>query len=78
MNITVKREHLHPNHLSGTGGEYAIAMLEIYVDDSLPERTQQEMVIHSIIENYCRNWAHNNVEQLTEYIQEGLDQIKED
>jgi hypothetical protein len=60
-----------------TGGEYAVIDLEIHVDKSLTYEEKQELIIHSIIENYCRSWSHDKVEELGQEIWDGLLQLKE-
>ena len=75
MNIKILKENGVASHK--TGGEYAIASVEIYVDGKLPPVDQREVVIHSIIENFCRNWPHDKVDELTGFIQDGLDQLEE-
>ncbi len=74
MNIQVFREVEMPTDL--TGGEYSTAEIGIYIDPHLPIRTQRLLVIHSIIENYCRSWAHDKVEELCEFIEDGIDQVE--
>lgn len=59
------------------GGECGVSRLDIYVDPTLPERTQQMLVIHSVIENYNRSLPHNKVEELCGFIEEALDKLKE-
>ncbi len=66
-------DNTQPTHL--TGGEFGVSKLDIYVDPSLPERTQQMLVIHSIIENYNRGMAHDKVEELCSFIEEALDML---
>lgn len=77
MNIEVIQEggsRKIPSHL--TGGEYAINDLVIRVDKKLSRRTKQELIIHSIIENYCSPWEHSKVDELTGLIVETLDKLK--
>lgn len=75
MNIRVVKDNGECTHF--TGGEYAIPNLEIHVDASLPIRTQRALIRHAVIENYCRSWEHTKVEELTELIQDALDQLEE-
>ena len=72
MNITVNLNTEEPTDF--TGGEHAISKLDIYVDPSLPDRTQKGLIVHSIVENFNRNWSHTKVEELCELIQHGLDE----
>lgn len=58
------------------GGEYAVCNLEIFVSKSMSLREKQEVVIHAVIENWNRSWEHPKVEELTEKIMEGLDQLE--
>ena len=74
MNIIVRKEG--SSHSHETGGEYAILALEIIVDDNLPLDTQEKLVVHAVIENYCRSWQHSKVEELTEYIWDALEQLE--
>ena len=75
MNIKIIREIDHPSYL--TGGECAVLTVEIYVDSTLPDRMQRELVIHAIIESFCLNWEHEKVEELTDSIMDGLDMLEE-
>lgn len=74
MNINLKFEEI-PDDLMDR--EYATHEVTIYIDERLAYRTKRTMVVHAIIENYCRNWPHNKVEELTECIQSGLDDLDE-
>ena len=76
MNIKIIRDADVPSDL--TGGEYSVPNLEIYIDPDLPMRTQRGLVIHAVIENYFRSIEHSKVEEITEFIQESLDQLGED
>jgi len=75
MNIQVKLEQSSQPEL--TGGEYTITTSEIYIDEDLDDRTQRMLIIHSVIEVYNRNWTHDKVEELTNYVQDALDQLEE-
>ncbi len=77
MNIKIIREALPSEVTAGTGGEYAISQVDIYVDKNLPLRNQRIVIIHAIIENYCRSWGHGKVEELTGIIIEALDELGE-
>lgn len=59
-----------------TGGEYATNLVEIFVDEALTLDEQKRLVIHSVIENYCRNWHHENVNELEQLIVYGLEQLE--
>ena len=63
------------NHSFETGGEYAIAKLDVYIDKTLPFRIQRGLIIHAIVENYLRSIPHSRVDELTEYLQDGLEQL---
>jgi len=76
LNIKVIREEMRVENTAGTGGEYADTTLEIYLDNSLPLRSQREVIIHAVIENYNRGMTHDKVDQLTDFIQQGLDQLE--
>ena len=58
------------------GGECGVPNLTIYIDPILPKRTQQLLVIHSIIENYNRGMPHDKVEELCSFIEDGLDELE--
>ena len=73
MNIKVNVEDFLINHTADTGGECAVAKLEISVDKNLPIRTQRALVRHAIIENFNRGLPHDKVELLCELLQEGED-----
>ena len=68
------KDETMPTHF--TGGEFGISGLDIYIDPSLPERTQRELIIHCVIECFDRSLPHNKVELLTEFIIEALDQLE--
>lgn len=74
MNIKVNLTDDIPTHR--TGGEYGVLMLEIFIDDRLPLRDQQENVIHSIVENTNLLMPHDGVDYLTMLIMDGLDQLQ--
>ena len=72
MNIKVIGEE-DPNFTFVSGGECAVCDLTIYVSNTLDARDKREVIIHAVIENYCRSWPHDKVNQLTEFIQDALD-----
>jgi len=74
MNIRILREA--SNHSYDTGGEYAIANIDIYIDETIPMRAQRERVIHAIVENFSRGMCHDKVDELTEFLIEGLDKLE--
>ena len=75
MNISVKKLESKFSHL--TGGECTAVDMEIEVDTTLPFKEQQGLIIHTIVENYCRSWTHDKVEELTDLIQDALDKLEE-
>ena len=74
MNIKIIKENIS-EYMDVHGGECATFRLEIIVDENLTERSQRNLVIHAIIENYCRSWVHDKVDELTQYIGDALDQL---
>ncbi len=76
MIIKVNVEDFHINHTADTGGECAVASLEISVDKNLPLRTRRALVRHAIIENFNRGLPHSSVELLCELLQEGEDLLE--
>ena len=68
MNIAVKKEKILGLSPQEAIDEYATMNLEITIDDSLPLHTQQGLVIHAVIENYCLAWTHDKVDELGELI----------
>ena len=74
INIKVIEEDLNMPEL---GGECAVCNLVISVDRNIDSRSEQRFVIHAVIENYCRHWTHDKVDQLEEFIMDALDQLKE-
>lgn len=74
MNIKIIKENLHS--LTDQMG-YSVNMCEVHVDDTLDERTQSEIVIHEILEAYLPSLSHERIDDLTELIVEGLDQLEE-
>jgi hypothetical protein len=58
-----------------TGGEYATIDIVIHIDKNLSYEEQQEVLIHSVIENFCRDWSHDKVEELTSEIWDSLIQL---
>ncbi len=74
MNIKVIREKGHPSYL--TGGECAEQTVKIYVDKKLPLELQRELVIHAIVENWLPSIPHDKVDELTELLKEGLEQLE--
>jgi len=75
MRIIVIADALSMEDTINTGGEFAITTHEIHVDPQLPPRIQRNRVIHSVIEGFCANWCHDKVDELTDLIQDGLDQL---
>ena len=75
MEIEIISEEFKPEENSFTGGEYALCKVQVYIDNNLPFVYQQERVIHAVIENYCRCWPHDQVQELTEFIMDGLIQL---
>ena len=73
MNIKITKDETMPTHL--TGGEFGISNLEIFIDPRLPIETQRMLVIHCIVENYCRSWSHDKVEQLCGFIEGALEEL---
>ena len=73
MNIKVIKDNTMPSYL--TGGEFGVSSLEVYVDPSLPERTQRALVTHAVIENYFPSLSHGKVEELCGDIEEALDEL---
>ena len=76
MNITVIKEPLVGLSSQDVVCEYARLKLEIHIDENISPHLQRNLVIHSVIENYCRSWTHDKVEQLEELIIDGLDQLE--
>jgi hypothetical protein len=60
-----------------TGGECGELSLTITVDEGLPKILKQENVIHCVIENYFPSLDHSKIEELTDLIINGLDQLDE-
>ncbi len=75
MNIKVIEEDLHKT--PELGGECAVCDLVISIDKNIGFRSKQKSVIHAVIENYCRHWTHDKVEQLEDFIMDALDQLEE-
>ena len=75
MNIKLFREAGIPTHL--TGGEYATADINIYIDPTLDIREQRILVIHTVIENYNRSMPHDKVEELCGFIEDALDLLED-
>ena len=76
MNITVCKEAILGLSSEEVVEEYGMLNLEIHLDESLPYRMQQNLVIHAVIEGFCRNWVHEKVEELEGYIRDALDQLE--
>jgi O-acetyl-ADP-ribose deacetylase (regulator of RNase III) len=75
MNLRVIKEEMS-DYLDIHGGECAVTKTEIYVDKNLHPRVQRNLVIHAVVESFCRSWDHDKVEELTELITEALDQLE--
>ena len=78
MNIKIILEDLISISDQEAVGEYAVGNLEIHIEKGLPPIAQRNMVIHSCIEWFCMSWTHEKVEQLEEFIADGLDKLAED
>ena len=75
MNIKVSEEDII-SKMEEPSGECAICNLEIIIDKNIDPRAKQRLVIHAVIENYCRSWMHEKVEQLEDFIMDALDQLE--
>ena len=73
MNVTILKEELHPSYM--TGGGCAIFELTIIVDPSLPPQSQQEVIIHEVIEGYFPCLPHDKVDEITEILIKALEEI---
>ena len=73
MNITVSGTGEWEPHFWTEG--YATTTMYISVDEELPMRYQEGVVIHEIIETYLQFLPHDKVIELTGYIQNGLQQL---
>ena len=78
MEIIVRKVQFSRDDRKYTGGEYATAIIDIRVDESLSLNEQRRRVIHSVIENYCRPWEHERVEELENYLMDALEQLEEE
>ena len=74
MNITVIKTSME-DYMDIHGGECVLTDVIVYVADSLDKRVQRNLVIHGVVENFCRNWGHEKVEELTDLISDALDQL---
>ena len=77
MEIIVSKHKFTRKDSLSTGGEYATAIVDIHVDESLPLNEQKRRVIHSVIEEFCRPWEHKRVEELENYLVDALEQLEE-
>lgn len=77
MNITIKQESILPYCAQEAIEEYAIASLEIHIDSSMRYEAKRHLIIHAILENYCRSWPHEKIEELEEFIADALIQLDE-
>ncbi len=75
MDIQVTQAKFTKYDKHRTGGASAVIVLDISVDSSLPMEQQRGLVIHEVIEGYCRNWAHEQVEELEQLITYALGQL---
>ena len=71
MNIQIIRDKT-PDLDKITGGGYALTEVKIHVASNMPKETQQEVVIHEILEAYLRILDHSKIDTLTQLIVEGL------
>ncbi len=55
--------------------EYSVNTLEIYLHDGMSAIQQRNLVIHSVIENFCKTWSHDKVEELEDLIVSSLDEL---
>jgi hypothetical protein len=74
MNFVIVQDST-PNLTQMTGGGYAIQDIEIHIDSALDKETQQEVVIHEILEAYLRLLDHSKIDELTSFLIEGLRQL---
>tara|TARA_Y100000310_G_C20260095_1_gene613228 strand:- start:352 stop:579 length:228 start_codon:yes stop_codon:yes gene_type:complete len=58
-----------------TGGEYAVSGVEIFIDQNLDIRTQRLNVIHAVLECYFPSIIHDKIDELTQLIADGLDEL---
>ncbi len=70
--INIHREKFPTEHVADTGGEYAEATLDVYIDSSLTPEMQGERLVHAILEHFLFGFPHSKIEELTEAITDGL------
>ena len=58
-----------------TGGGYSRDTLAVYIDATLPIVLQRTVVIHEILEGYCKSWGHDKIDELTTLIEDALLQL---
>jgi len=73
MNIKIHIEKLPQSHR--LEGGYSDNLLDIFLEESLDDRSKVEVVIHEIIEALFPTIEHEKVDVVTDYIMEGLDQL---
>ncbi len=78
MDIKVVKSKELRDYTDVHGGEVANVEVTVSIDESLPLRVQRNLVIHAIIEVYCPFLEHDRVEELTNYISDALDELKEE
>ena len=76
MNIEIDLIDRIDAELGGTG--YSVSVLSVFVDTNLPYEHQEAAVIHEIVETYCKFLSHEKVEELSGYIQHGLELLKKE
>ena len=74
MIITVTKED-NPDITVCTGGEFAIQRLDITIDKNIDIRDQRVNVIHAILESFFLSVTHDKIDELTQLISDGLDEL---
>ncbi len=74
MIVTVTKED-NPDITVCTGGEFAIQRLDIVIDKNIDIRYQRINVIHAILESFFRSVSHDKIDEVTQLIADGLDEL---
>lgn len=70
--INIHKENMPSEHIADTGGEYAEATLDIFIDTSLTVEAQEIRLIHAILEHHLWFFPHDDIDVLTEAITDAL------
>lgn len=76
MEIRVILDPMSNQEVAQTGGGYGNSLAEVHVDANMDAYNRRETVTHEILEQFLWFLPHDAIDQLTEAVMEGLEQVE--